>query len=275
MLPPLATAGEVGWALNPGPLLLMVPISVAYVIRWRAVGAHPGRLLLFVLGMTAAAIALFSPIDPLGEQIFTMHMIQHLLLLDVAPVLILLSLTKQIFRPATKRVIAIERHSPWLLSPALGLGLYVFGMWIWHAPFMYNAAVEHSWVHTFEHVTFTVIGGLYWWHLISPVRDQRRMTGMQPVLYMAATKVMVGALGIILTFAPNALYDVYVVQGVNRWGMTPVEDQALGGVLMATEQSIVMGVALAWLVISALSRSEKEQQRRERFAPPKNDRSLY
>ncbi len=66
----------------------MVLVTVAYVVRWRKVGAHPGRLVLFLLGITAAAVALFSPIDPLGEEIFTMHMIQHLLLLDVAPVLI-------------------------------------------------------------------------------------------------------------------------------------------------------------------------------------------
>lgn len=263
---PLAAASDAGWSLSIGPLLVMIPVTVAYVVRWRKVRAHPGRLVLFSLGMLAAAVALFSPIDPLGERIFTMHMLQHLLLLDVAPVLILLALTKQIFRPATRRVIAVERHSPWLLSPALGLTLYVAGMWVWHAPFMYDAAVRHPVVHVFEHLTFATIGVLYWWHLISPVRDQRRLTGMQPVLYMAATKVLVGILGIALTFAPVAIYDVYTAQGAeDRWGMTPQEDQSLGGVLMATEQSILMGIALVWLLVSAIDRSEKEQVRRERY----------
>jgi putative membrane protein len=262
---PLATADAVGWTIYPGPLLVLVPITVAYVWRWWAVRAHPARLLSFMLGIAAAVAALFSPIDALGEQHFTMHMVQHLLLLDVAPVLCLLGLTKQIFRPATKRVIQLEKGAPWLMSPLFGLIAYVVAMWFWHVPMFYNAAVRHSTVHAAEHVVFTFAGGLYWWHLISPVRDQRQLSGMGAVLYMVATKVLVGILGIFLTFAPNALYDVY---SESLWGLTPREDQQMGGALMALEQTIVMGVALAWLVIRAIDRSEREQRRIERFGDP-------
>lgn len=258
----MIAAAEAQWALNPGPLLLLVPITIAYVVRWRAVHAHPGRLVLFLLGITAAVVALFSPVDPLGEELLTMHMVQHLLLLDVAPVLCLLGLTKAIFRPATRHLIRLERGAPWLLSPKLGFAAYVGGMWFWHWPVMYDAAVRSGVVHVLEHVTFTVIGGLYWWHLISPVRDQRQLSGMGAVLYMASTKVLVGILGIALTFMPRAIYAVYQEQP-NRWGITAVEDQSIAGVLMATEQSIVMGIALVWLVVQAIDRSEKEQRRSE------------
>ncbi len=259
---PLAASDPAGWSFYPGPLLILVPITVAYVYRWWAVRAHPARLLSFVLGIAATVAALFSPIDALGEQHFTMHMVQHLLLLDVAPVLCLLGLTKQIFRPATKRVIQLERSAPWLMSPLFGLIAYVVAMWFWHVPTFYNAAVRHSLVHVAEHVVFTFAGALYWWHLISPVRDQRQLSGMGAVLYMVATKVLVGILGIFLTFAPDALYDVY---GSTSWDMTPREDQQLGGALMALEQTIVMGVALAWLVVRAIDRSEREQRRIERY----------
>ncbi len=137
---PLAATDPVGWTFYPGPLLILVPVTVAYVRRWWAVRAHPGRLLAFTAGIACAIVALFSPIDGLGEQHFTMHMVQHLLLLDFAPVLILFGLTKQIFRPATKRLIQLEKGAPWLMSPIFGLLAYTLAMWAWHVPALYNAA---------------------------------------------------------------------------------------------------------------------------------------
>ncbi len=134
-----------------------------------AVRAHPARLISFMAGIACAVAALFSPIDALGERHFTMHMVQHLLLLDFAPVLCILGLTKQIFRPATRRVIQLEKDVPWLMSPIFGLIVYTAAMWVWHVPALYDAAVRHTGVHALEHVVFTVAGGLYWWHLISPV----------------------------------------------------------------------------------------------------------
>lgn len=264
---PVAATEPAGWTFYPGPFLLLLPVTVAYIARWRAVGAHPGRLVLFLLGITAAVIAFFSPVDALGDELLTMHMVQHLLLLDIAPILVFLGLTKAIFRPATKRLIQLERSAPWLLSPVLGVCAYIGGMWLWHWPALYDAAVEKPLVHALEHLTFTVIGGLYWWHLISPIRDQRKLSGMGAVMYMAATKVFVGMLGIALTFIPRSIYPVYQDQ-VNRWGITAVEDQSLAGVIMATEQSIIMGIALVWLVAQAIERSEKEQQRKEKFGEP-------
>ncbi len=79
------------------------------------------------------------------------------------------------------------------------------------------------------------------------------------------TKILVGLVGIMLTFAPEALYDFYVRQP-EVWGLTPQEDQALAGAIMAIEQSVVMGIALAWLFVRALGETEREEQRRERYA---------
>lgn len=261
----LASTDPGSWSFYPGPLVLLLPVTVWFIYRWRAVQAHPGRLLSFLLGIAVSLIALYSPIDSLGDEHFTMHMVQHLLLIDVAPILCFLGLTKAIFRPATRRLIQLERGAPWLLSPVFGLVAYTGSMWFWHVPFFYDAAVNYGWVHAIEHISFTVAGGLYWWHLISPVRDQRRLGGMQAPLYMASTKLLVGALGIVLTFAPEALYSVYDAP-TSSWGLTPREDQQLGGAIMALEQTIIMGVALVWLVVRAFERSEREQLRKERYA---------
>jgi len=259
---PLAAA-DTSWTLDPGPILLVGIATAAYVVRWRRAPAAPGRLALFLAGMAVALLALVSPIDALGEQLFLMHMVQHVLLLDVAPVLAILGLTRVLLRPATRRLMRVEEAAGVLASPYFAIALYVAVMWLWHVPALYDLALENATVHVVEHLSFAAAGGLYWWHLLSPIRSRRRLAGMGPVVYMAATKVLVGLLGVALTFAPGALYGYEDRERV--WGLSAEADQAIGGVLMATEQSIVMGIALVWLFVRALGESEREEQRRERY----------
>jgi cytochrome c oxidase assembly factor CtaG len=130
---------------------------------------------------------------------------------------------------------------------------------------MYNAALEHSGIHVLEHLTFAAAGLLYWWHLLSPIRSRLRLSGLGPILYMGSTKILVGFLGVLLTFAPTLLYDFYDTGGT-RWGLSPLDDQHVAGLTMALEQSLVMGIALAYLFIRMLAESEKEDQRAERYA---------
>ena len=134
-----------------------------------------------------------------------------------------------------------------------------------HVPALYDAALRHPLVHALEHTFFMSAGVLYWWHFMSPIRSRARLTGMGPVLYMVSTKLLVGILGIVITFAPDALYAFYKDQ-TPIWGLSADDDQALAGAIMALEQSIVMGVALAWLFVRALAESESDEQRAERYA---------
>lgn len=216
----------------------------------------------FLGGVTLVFVALCSPVDRLGEQLFLMHMVQHLLLLDLAPIFMLLGLTKVILRPVTRRVMRLERAAGPLAHPFFAIALYVATMALWHVPAMYDAALRVPVLHVLEHVMFGIAGGLYWWHLLSPIRARRRLGGMGPVVYMLATKVLVGLLGIMLAFAPEAIYDFYERQP-GYWGLSPATDQAVGGLIMALEQSIVMGIALVFLFVRALAESEREDQRAE------------
>jgi putative membrane protein len=211
-------------------------------------------------------VALLSPVDRLGEEAFVMHMLQHVLLLDVAPIALVAGLTKVILRPATRRLQALERALGPLWHPATAVGLYIGLMWLWHVPALYDGALRNDLVHVLEHVTFFSIGALYWWHLLSPIRSRFASgSGMGPVVYMLSTKLFVGLLGILITFAPSALYDFYA-DGEAIWGLDATGDQAAAGALMALEQSLIMGVALAYLFIRALNESEREEQRAERLA---------
>jgi putative membrane protein len=270
---PLAAQADTSWTLEPGAIALVLLLGALYLPRWARVRRADGpraapawRLAAYVTGLVTLVVALVSPVDALGEQAFVMHMFQHVLLLDVAPIALVAGLTKVILRPATRRLQALERAAGPLWHPATAVVLYIGLMWVWHVPALYDGALRSDLVHVLEHVTFFSIGALYWWHLLSPIRSRFASgSGMGPVVYMLSTKLFVGLLGILITFAPNALYDTYE-DGATIWGLTPTGDQAAAGALMALEQSLIMGVALAYLFIRALGESERQEQREERLA---------
>jgi putative membrane protein len=262
---------DASWTFSPGVIIALVCYLGVYVARWRQCRVedepHPPsvwRLLSFCGGILVIAIALLSPVDKLGEQILAMHMVQHVLLLDVAPILLIVGFTKVLLRPITRRVHWLERRAGILAHPVFAAVLYAGGMLLWHVPVFYDAAAAHSGIHVLEHLTFSFVGFLYWWHLLSPIRSRMRLAGMSPIAYMLSTKVTVGFLGIALTFAPNALYGFYE-NAPQYWGLTAQSDQAVAGLIMALEQSIVMGVALVILFTAMLAESERREERAERY----------
>jgi cytochrome c oxidase assembly factor CtaG len=252
------------WSISPGAIALLLIVTGWYVHRWWTVREDVKRLVLFLSGILVTAAALLSPIDIMGEQLFFMHMVQHLLLLDIAAILIILGLTRKILRPLTKQFLPIERKAGFFATPVFAITLYVLVMWVWHIPAMYDAALEHSGVHVLEHLTFAFAGGLYWWHIFSPIRPRHKLIGLGAAGYMASTKVMVGLLGVFLTFSPDSFYAFYDRQP-EYWGLTSAEDQAIGGAIMTLEQMIVMGAAFAWLFIRMLTESNAADMRAERF----------
>jgi putative membrane protein len=266
-----AASPDASWTLSPGVLAAVALAGALYLRRFRAARAEAGprgapawRLACFLGGLALVLAALVSPIDRLGEQLFVMHMVQHLLLLDLAAILLICGLTRVILRPVTRRVQHLERAAGPLATPAFAVALYVGGMGLWHLPALYDAALEQPALHALEHLTFAVAGGLYWWHLLSPIRSRHRLGGLGPVAYMFSAKVLVGLLGIALTFSPEALYSFYE-QRPRYWGMSAVTDQNVGGAVMAIQQSLVMGIALAVLLVRQLTEAEREQQRAERL----------
>jgi len=268
----LAASPDASWSAEPGAIALILVLGYVYVRRWRRVRAHDGaraaptwRLWIFIAGLVAIAIALLSPVDSLGHQLLTMHMVQHVILLDIVPILLILGLTKTLMRPVTRRLQPIE-NGP-LGHPVVAVFLYVGSMWIWHIPALYDLAASNDAVHVLEHVFFLSAGLLYWWHLIGPLRTRLASGGLGPVGYMVSTKIAIGILGIILTFAPDALYAFYIDQP-NYWGLTPTADQAVAGLIMALEQSIIMGIALTWLFVRMINESEREERRKERYGDP-------
>ena len=269
----LASAHSVdaSWNLSPVILLALAGYAGVYVLRWRRARAEGGaraagwgRLALWMAGLLCIFLALISPLDRLGEQFASFHMVQHLLIADLAAIALTLALTRWILRPVTRRTQRIERAAGPLAHPASGAVAYVGVMWFWHIPVFYDATLTNATVHTLEHLSFAAAGLLYWWHLLSPIRSRHHMSSVGLLIYMASTKVLVGFLGVLLAFAPELLYQSYEREG-RLWGMTALDDQQVAGALMGLEQAMIMGIVLFILFTRMLGEADREDERAERY----------
>ena len=197
------------WTLDPGPLAAMAVGTTVYVRRFRAARVEAGgrgagwpQAAAFAGALLLLLAALVSPLDRLGEDyLFSAHMTQHILLGDLAPLLLLLSLSRVIMRPATRRLTGLERRLGALASPPAFIGLWLVLIYVWHVPALYDGALRHATMHAVEHLCFFVGGVAVWWPLVQPVPMRRRLTGMAPLGYIFAAKVGLAALGIYLAWS--------------------------------------------------------------------------
>jgi putative membrane protein len=263
---------QLHWLPDPAVLAPIALLVFVYVRRFRAArreqngrGAGPLQALAFSGGIVALLAAVASPIDRLGEDyLFSAHMVQHVLLGDIAPVLLLLGLSRVIMRPVTRRLMNVERKLGRIASPWTGLALWLSLMYLWHVPALYDAALENPFVHFLEHASFFTAGVCVWWPLIEPVPMRHRLQGFQTVAYIGAAKFGLAALGLYLTWSSAVFYPYY--ESLPRiWGLSAIDDQNAGGAIMMVEQSITFVLALAVLFSRMLTQSEVDQQRRERL----------
>ena len=263
---------RIHWLADPAVLAPLLLLAGLYVWRFRqarreagARGASGWRALAFAGGFLALLGALVTPVDGLGEDyLFSAHMLQHVLLGDIAPLLILLSLSRVILRPVTRRLMRVERALGPLASPPVALLVWLGTMYLWHVPALYDAAIRHPLLHALEHFSFFAAGVALWWPLVQPVPMRRGLSGMQPLAYIAAAKGGLAALGLFLAWSSTAHYPWYE-DAPRIWGLSAVEDQNVAGVIMMVEQSLTLVLVMVWLFTRMLSRSEEEEQRRERL----------
>jgi putative membrane protein len=260
------------WTFAPAILLAMALWVGVYVWRFRQArreaggrGAGPRQALAFAGFIVVMFIALISPVDALGEDyLFTMHMSQHILLGDIAPLLLLLSLSRVIMRPATRRFHSFERKLGPFANPLTFILIWFGLLYLWHLPVMYEAAIRNPFVHAIEHTCFFAAGVAVWWPLIQPVPMRYKLSGLATFGYILAAKLGLGMLGLYLTWSKSVAYTYY--EHVPRiWGLSPIEDQNVGGAIMMLEQSLVLVSAFVLLFVRMLLQSEEEERRRERL----------
>jgi putative membrane protein len=192
-------------------------------------------------------VALLSPLDYVGDEyLFSVHMVQHLLLATVWPPLLLLSLPDEVIRPFVDREpVRVALRS--LAFPAAAFLIFNLDITMWHIPAAYDATLQNSWIHILEHLTFMATGILAWWPVLSPVKSQRLSYPGQ-LLYLFAMLFPTMGLGIFFSFFQHPLYSPYVA-APRLWGMSAVTDQQLGGLVMWMPGNAPYALAMAVILI--------------------------
>jgi putative membrane protein len=244
-------------------LLLAAGLYAQGVNRlWRSAHGRRGleahHVASFAAGWLVLVAALMPPLDPLGAELFSAHMVQHeLLMLLAAPLMVLgkpLAAWAWALPEAARAWIAPAIHSPWVARPWAALTgapgawiLHALAIWVWHIPGLFALALTHQGVHILQHTSFLATALLFWWSLLQP-----RGTPLGIVLTsLFSTMLHTGALGAFMTFSPTVWYPVYG-DAPAAWGLTPLEDQQLGGLIMWVPGGLVYvaaGLAMLWSAV--------------------------
>lgn len=264
-----AGAPEAGWTLAFPITFPLAGIALMYGIGasrlWRRSGrGRPERLrqaLLFAAGWGVLTAALVSPIHALGERLFSAHMIEHELLMAVAAPLLVAAFPGAVLMwalPATlRRGTGKLTHGKLLQAvwafaarPLSATILHGIAIWIWHIPALFEAALQQGVLHYAQHASFLGTALLFWWALLP--RSGRQQTYGSSVMHLFFTSLHTGLLGVLLLVSPKLWYPENA-SGAALWGLSPIEDQQLAGLVMWVPAGLIYGGAallLAGLWIS-------------------------
>ena len=255
------------WTLEPLQLAPVALIALAYwrrarTLRSRGTPVPRWRAFVFALGIALLLLAFASPIAAIGEQeLFSFHMLQHVVVGDLAPLCLLAGLTGPILRPLLA-LRPVERLRV-LANPVIALPLWAANLYLWHVPFLYEAAVRHSSVHALEHVAFFTAGAIMWLPVLETLPAPEWFGTGAKLAYIGGVRVLETILGNIFLWSGGAFYGIYD-QGGELWGISPERDQGLAGAVMMIEGSLVTIAALVLLFLRLAREGEVRQELLER-----------
>jgi cytochrome c oxidase assembly factor CtaG len=256
---PIAHVAGVFAPLELIPLLLAAVLYAkrASTLAERGRPVQLWRQICFAGGLLTIVVALASPIAHIGEELVIAHMVEHLLLGDVATLLLVLGLTGPLLQP----ILAIRFFDRLriLAHPLVAFPLWALNFYFWHIPALYDAAYGGAPVHALEHVSFVFFGCLMWMPVFGPLPKPQWFTAPWKVGYVVAVRFAGAILGNVLMWSGSVLYPVYG-PGERYWGISPLADQSTAGVVMMVEGTFLGLGLLAWFFFE-WSREGIEKQR--------------
>ena len=259
MTPPLA---HVGSAIAPLELLPLLLAGGLYAKRASTLAAKGRsvpvwRQLCFAAGLLTIVAALFSPIGHISEELVIAHMVEHLMIGDLATLLLVLGLTGPLLQPVL--AIPVFDKLRILAHPLVAFPLWVANFYIWHIPALYEAAYGTALMHVVEHSTFIFFGCLMWMPVFGPLPTPQWFTAAWKVGYVIAVRFAGAILGNVLMWSGSVLYPIYA-PGERYWGISALADQSTAGVVMMVEGTFLGLGLLAWVFFEA-AREGTEKQR--------------
>jgi cytochrome c oxidase assembly factor CtaG len=253
-----------------------LPLTAAAILYWhRATTLSwdgrpiPGwRQACFGAGLATIAISLFSPIGHIADELVIAHMGEHLLIGDIAPLLLVLGLTRSLLQPLL--AIRLFNRLQVLAHPLVAFPLWAVNLFVWHVPALYQDAYGAAPVHALEHTMFLFFGCMMWMSVFGPLPKPDWFNAAWKVGYVIAVRFTGAILGNVLMWSGTVLYPIYA-EGQAYWGISPLADQSTAGVIMMIEGTFVGLGVLAW-VFFEVAREGTEKQRlldlaRERGVP--------
>jgi cytochrome c oxidase assembly factor CtaG len=272
----IASAWEAPIAVLAGAAFALALFGQAFVrLRRRGRKDHAGwdRAALFTLAVAIGTLALVSPLDYVGEEyLLSAHMLQHVIIGDLAVALAIVALRGPlVFFLVPAAVLGKLARLGWLrtglaflLRPKVAFAFWAIVIAAWHVPAAYDYTLTHQVVHDLEHLSFVVVGVLVWVQLVDPAR--RRDLGLVGRLALAIALFAAGqVLADVLIFAQRPLYGSYAEQPDRLFGLSPLEDQRLAGIVMMGEQLLTLGTCVALLLLA---------QHRKLFQPAEGERRV-
>ena len=252
-----------GWTLAPLQLAPILLVALAYALRARTLArrghAVPGwRIALFGLGIALLLVAVASPVATVAEEeLFAAHMVQHLLLGDLAPLCLLAGLTGPLLRPVLALPGVMRLRV--LANPLVALPVWGANLALWHVPLLYEGAVDNGALHALEHACFFSAGIVLWLPVLETLPAPVWFGTGSKLAYIVGVRLVGTLLGNVFVWAGGPVYDVYEA-GDHYLGLSPEADQSLAGSLMMLEGSLVTVVAIAWLFLRMAQEGQVRQE---------------
>jgi putative membrane protein len=254
---PLAVSTDIEAALQLGPLAI-VAVLYARRVRTLATTTHPvpgWRQACFYAGFVTIAAALTS-LGSASQDLLYMHMIEHLLLGDIAALLIVLGLTGPLIAPILK--IKLFDRLRALSHPAIAFPLWAIDLYVWHVPALYQAALRHSGVHALEHAMFLAFGVNMWMCLVGPLPTPGWFGNLGRLGYIVIVRLAGTVLGNIFLWSGTVFYPFYS-RGDAIHHISPLADQNIAGAIMMVEESFLTLGLFCWLFLRAAREGEERQ----------------